>query len=130
MHLREILSTTDIQVRNRKLKTVFQPASDGIEVDGCELHTLIILLNLTLKNDQIDYCDPLSAAATIKDQKHMKSCIDEIQWIHSHNLKYPNARVSKQCLRCASPEIHDEYITSANFESRFGWSHDGQKIRH
>jgi CRISPR-associated protein Csy2 len=129
MHLREILFTTDIQVRNRKLKAVFQPASDGIEVDGCELHTLIILLNLTLKKDQIDYCDPLSAAATIKDKKHMKSCIDEIQWIHSHNLKYPNARVSKQCLRCASPEIHNEYITSANFQSRFGWSHDGQKIR-
>lgn len=129
MHLREILSIADIQARNRKLKSAFQPASDGIDVDGCEVHTLVILLNLTLKNDQIDYCDTISAKAAISDHKHFNYCIDEIQWLHSHNLKFPNARVSKQYLRCPPPKYNDEYITSANFEPRLGWSHDGQKIR-
>lgn len=129
MHFRELLDIEDVQTRTLALRRAFFPFNDFVDVTGEELLTLVALLNLTYRKDQVvDLLDPKLAKETIKNKAHLDKCIEEVAWFHSHNLKYPDPRVSKQNLVVGSPLIQPNILSSANCIRTLGWAHDGAKV--
>jgi len=130
MTLADIITTQSIAERNRALKRAFAPDSNGVEVVGKEQEALVVLLNLSLRKEEVDdLCDLALATTTLRNQKHLQLCCSEIQWLHSHNLKFPNARVSHQRLLTSPQAPVSGTLSSANFPARYGWSHDSARIR-
>lgn len=129
MHFRELLENEDVQNRTQALRRAFFPFNDFVDVTGEEFLTLVVLLNLTYRKDQVlDLLDLKLAKETIKNKAHLDKCIEEVAWFHSHNLKYPDPRVSKQNLFVDSPLIQSNILSSANCIRTLGWSHDGAKV--
>jgi CRISPR-associated protein Csy2 len=129
MYLRELLVTENIPDRNQSLRRAFSAYTGTIDVTGCEASALIILLNLTYRKNQIDdLLDKKLAKKSLNNEEHINKCVNEVQWFHTHNLKYPDIRVSKQNLVVDSPLLHSSVLSSANFDRTFGWAHDSSKV--
>ena len=129
MHLRELLITKNIAERNQSIRRAFSAYTDTIDVTGCEDIALTILLNLTYRKNQVDdLLDKRLAKKAINDEKHFNKSIGEVQWLHTHNLKYPDIRVSKQNLVVDSPILHSSVLSSVNFDRTFGWTHTSAKV--
>lgn len=129
MHFRELLDIEDVQKRTEVLRRAFFPFNESIDVTGEEFFTLVTLLNLTYRKNQVsDLLDLKLAKETIKNKTHLYKCIEEVAWLHTHNLKYPDPRVSRQNLVVDSPLIHSHVLSSANCIRTLGWSHDGAKV--
>ncbi len=129
LHLKELLNDTDIAQRDIALRRAFGSFTEPVDITGCENSTLIILLNLTYPRRNVDdLLDKKLAKKTLNNESHIECCLGEVQWLHSHNLKYPDIRVSKQRLLVASPVLHRSVLSSANFEACLGWSHDAAKV--
>lgn len=129
MHLQEILTTENIQERDQSLRRAFSAYSGSIDITGCENTALIILLNLTYRKVQIDdLLDNKLAKAALNNDAFINKWIDELKWFHTHNLKYPDIRVSMQNLAIDSPVRHPNVLSSANYERAYGWSHDSSKV--
>jgi CRISPR-associated protein Csy2 len=129
MHFRELLEIEDVQTRTEALRRAFFPFIESIDVTGEEFFTLVTLLNLTYRKNQVsDLLDLKLAKETIKNKTHLDKCIEEVAWMHTHNLKYPDPRVSRQNLVVDSPIIHSNILSSANCTRSLGWSHDGAKV--
>ena len=128
-HLSEILSEESIFERDRAIRRAFNPYSNAVDVTGCELSALIILLNLTYRKVQVDnLLDKKLANAALNNGGLISKCVDELQWFHTHNLKYPDIRVSKQNLAVDSPVLHPSVLSSANYKKTFGWSHNSAQV--
>ncbi len=129
LHLKELLNVTDIAERDIALRHAFSSFTKSVDITGCENSALIILLNLTYPRKKVaDLLDKKLAKKTLSSEDHIEECLSEVQWLHSHNLKYPDIRVSKQRLLVAPPILHRSVLSSANFEPCLGWSHDSGKV--
>jgi len=129
MHLKELLEIQDITERNKLLRRAFSAYTETIDITGCEEFALIILLNLTYRRNQVeDLLDKVLAKKTLNNEDYIGKCINEVEWFHTHNLKYPDIRVSKQTLAVNPPPLHPHVLSSANYDKIFGWSHDSAKV--
>jgi CRISPR-associated protein Csy2 len=85
-------------------------------------------VNLTHKRSDVD--DLLSqelAQNTLLDSKHLQACINEVRWLHTHNLKYPDPRVSGQRL-VASIHPAQGVVSSAGLMHTVGWAHNSSAV--
>lgn len=131
MDLKELLNTEDKGEKNRQLKRAFSSFTPFIVIDDCELAALITLINLTYSAKyQVDLCSIQSAKDALSNDKHFLSCVDQVNWLHTHNLKYPDARISHQRGLFSRPEKINGVLSSANVPHILGWSHDGAKVNH
>ena len=129
LHISELISIGDAQERNIAIRHAFASFTQPVDITGSETNALIILLNLTYsKKDIDDVLDKALARKTLKNKRHIDNCINEVQWFHSHNLKYPDIRVSKQRLVAPPITLQRSVLTSANCEKSLGWSHDSAKV--
>ncbi|WP_022940476.1 type I-F CRISPR-associated protein Csy2 [Psychromonas hadalis] len=129
LHIKELLNDTDIALRDVALRHAFSSFTEPVDITGCENSALIILLNLTYPRKKVDdLLNKKLAKKTLNNEVHIENCLGEVQWLHSHNLKYPDIRVSKQRLLVALPVLHRSVLSSANFEACLGWSHDSAKV--
>jgi CRISPR-associated protein Csy2 len=128
-HLRYLLVNEDVAQRDLLLRRAFCAYTKPIDVTGDEANALIVLLNLSHKKRLVnDLHDKKLAKKTLSNEKHIDACINEVQWLHTHNLKYPDIRVSKQTLVVPSPMLNQSVLSSANYERSLGWSHDSAKV--
>lgn len=128
-HINLLLEIEDIQVRDLALRRAFTAYIEPLDVTGYELSALIILLNLTYPRKRVDdLLDKRLAKTTLNNDTHIDACIAEVSWLHTHNLKYPDIRVSKQRLLAPTPVLHPHVLSSANCELALGWSHDSAKV--
>ena len=103
LKFQELLDIDDISERNIALRRAFTAYTAPIDVTGYEASALTILLNMTYPRKRVDdLLDKRLAKQTLNTDAHVDACIDEVQWLHTHNLKYPDIRVSKQRLITAS----------------------------
>ncbi|WP_051201976.1 type I-F CRISPR-associated protein Csy2 [Ferrimonas senticii] len=129
MHLSELLKIPDIEERDKQLRRAFSPATALIEVSGSELKALTILCNLTFKrNDVQDLLSISQAKQVLSDPVHFERCLKEARWFHSHNLKYPDPRVSHQRLILPQPQTIFGAITSSAEPALWGWSHNSSEV--
>ncbi|MGS0824942.1 type I-F CRISPR-associated protein Csy2 [Shewanella sp. 0m-8] len=129
LKFQELLGIDDIAERNIALRRAFTAYTAPIDVTGSEASALTILLNLTYPRKRVDdLLDKRLAKQTLNTDAHLDACIDEVKWLHTHNLKYPDIRVSKQRLITASPFSHPHVLSSANCTRALGWSHDSAKV--
>lgn len=127
--LKELLIIDDLKEKNSQLRKAFSAYTPLIDITGLEKTALIILLNLTHRKALIeDLCDENLAKGTLLDEAHFDKCVNEIEWLHSHNLKYPDIKVSKQRLLVPYPSIISGVISSANCQRTLGWSHNSTTI--
>ncbi|WP_198158443.1 type I-F CRISPR-associated protein Csy2 [Enterovibrio coralii] len=124
--LRDVLEDEEPDIALRK---AFAAYSELVDVTGEETQTLIVLLNLTLKRDEVEsLTSRKSARAVLKDEAHIDSCLEEVRWLHSHNLKYPDTRVQAQRILCGDLPLIAGVLGSANCERRLGWSHNSSQV--
>lgn len=131
MHIIDLLNITDCSERDRMLRRSFAPYSESISVDNNEFEALIVLLNMTFKRDQIqNLCDERHAQHIVCDRKHLAHCINAVRWLHTHNLKYPDCRVSGQRLIIESPDLIPGVISSAGLLLAMGWANNSADINY
>ncbi len=97
--LSDLLAIEDEAIKQTALKKMFMPYTEDVCVDGYEQETLTILLNLS-SSHQADRCsdwlDVARAQRYLKDRENLDASLAEIQWFHTHNLKFPDCRVKDQ----------------------------------
>lgn len=127
--LKELLIIDDLKEKNNQLRKAFSAYTPLLDITGFEREALIILLNLTHRKALVeDLCDEKLARHTLLDEQHFDKCVNEVEWLHSHNLKYPDIKVSKQRLLVPRPSIISGVISSANCQRTLGWSHNSTTI--
>jgi CRISPR-associated protein Csy2 len=127
--LESLLVIKEVEERNIALRRAFAPYTGDIDVTGNEADALMILLNLTYPKKLVkSLLDKRLAKKTLRNEQHIDFCIAEVAWLHTHNLKYPDIRVSKQRLIAPAPVFHPQVLSSANFTPILGWSHDSAKV--
>jgi CRISPR-associated protein Csy2 len=128
-HIKQLLEIDNIQDRDITLRRAFTAYTECLDITGDESTALVILLNLTHSRKLVDdLLDKDLAKKTLKSETHLDQCLNEVLWLHTHNLKYPDIRVSKQRLITAPPFSHPNVLSSANCISTLGWSHDSAKV--
>ncbi|MGI2171094.1 type I-F CRISPR-associated protein Csy2 [Shewanella sp. MF05960] len=128
-HLSELLQIKELDERTEAIRRDFSSFTDGIDVTGCEKEALIILVNLTFPKKIVkDVLDKKRAKATLKDEYHLNECIKQVEWFHTHNLKYPDIRVSKQRLIAKPIESQRQVLSSADCRPSLGWANNSAKI--
>lgn len=102
----ELDSTKGLSLKDRSdaLKRLFEPYTDNIDVTGYEFECLCILTNLTSK-----------VAAELSNHKHAKQVLavdafwlkfkKVLSQLHTHNLKWPDSRVSLKHQIRAIPKV-------------------------
>lgn len=129
MHLSELLKIQNIDERNQLLRKALAAYTDVVDVTGCELQLLIIAINLTIpKKDVDDVLDRSLAKSLLNNKDHLQHCIDEVQWFHTHNVKYPDSRVKGQRIIAQIQESVDGVLCSSNLSQAFGWSHNSSHV--
>lgn len=129
MHLKDLLGIKDYGERDRELRRYFSPYSAVMDVDDAEKMALVVLINLTLKRDRVEsLCDEGLAKQLLSDEGHIANCLHTVRWLHTHNLKYPDARVSGERLIIGSPSLISGVISSASLAMSMGWAHDSSDI--
>ncbi|MFT6506412.1 MAG: CRISPR-associated protein Csy2 [Colwellia sp.] len=129
MHLQELLAIESVPDRDQSLRRAFSAYTEEIDITGYESIALTILLNLTYRKVQIDnLLDKKLAKKALNNESLLNKCIDELQWFHTHNLKYPDIRVSKQNLVVDSPMLHPLVLSSANYDRAYGWTHNSAQV--
>lgn len=129
IHLQELIENDDIAERNKSLRRAFSSYTETIDVTGSEEFALVILLNLTYRKNQVDdLLDKKLAKVVLNSEEKISKCIEEVQWFHTHNLKYPDIRVSKQNLAVDSPVLHPYVLSSANYPKGLGWTHNSAQV--
>lgn len=119
-------SGTDPSLTIRK---AFAPYTELLEVEGCLEEACVVLLCLSHKRSEAhNLLDKGLARRTIMDKLHLQACADEVQWLHTHNLKYPDIRVSGQRLLAASVKPAINSLSSADCVQRLGWSHNSASV--
>jgi len=131
MPLHELMNLHDQAEQDKALRRAFAPYTPDIELEGEEYRALVVLVNLTLKRDQaVDLCDESQAQRLVNDDKHLEHCVHQVAWLHSHNLKYPDTRVSGQRLVIDAPPLIPGVVTSAGLQNRLGWANNSAEINY
>ncbi|WP_153446844.1 type I-F CRISPR-associated protein Csy2 [Vibrio algicola] len=129
--LSELIAIENLTDRQAALKKAFMPYSDLVEVDGNERDALRVLVNLSLTKPECkNWLDKERAKQYLSNPENISIGCDEVKWMHTHNLKFPDCRVAKQRL-LAEPLICDEsFISSTSVMSSLGWSHNSAVYKH
>jgi len=115
--------------RNTAVRRAFLMYTPAVEMHGNEADALTVLLNLTHRRDKVDdLFDQRSAKATLANAAHITKCLEQISWLHSHNLKHPDIRVSKQRVLTGTPPLVDGVVSSANCAQTYGWAHNSANV--
>ncbi|WP_249332068.1 hypothetical protein [Pseudoalteromonas rubra] len=131
MELHRLLQNISSKELTQTLRAAFAPYSEHVDITGSEPQALVTLINLTYKRKDIKDLTSVSVAkAALRDEQHLKTCIDEVKWYHTHNLKYPDIRVSHQRLLAHVVDDGLRVVSSASYPTQFGWSHNSAKINH
>ncbi|MDN3380735.1 MULTISPECIES: type I-F CRISPR-associated protein Csy2 [unclassified Pseudoalteromonas] len=131
MNLQNALVIESLKEKTTTLRKLFAPYTAHVAVDGFEEQALTVLINLVYKRSEIDdLTSTRTAKSVLRDEVLLSRCINEVKWFHTHNLKYPDIRVSHQRL---ISEVVSEDITgicSRSLSLSFGWSHNSAEINH
>ncbi|PSW47464.1 hypothetical protein C0W66_17950 [Photobacterium kishitanii] len=130
MKLSDLLEIEDKKERQIALKRAFMPYSELIEVDGHEEAAVTILLNLsTTKPKSKDYLKQQTANLFLRIESNIETTLAQMQWFHTHNLKYPDCRVKNLRLIASVLPTKEKFISSAYLHASYGWSHNGADYR-
>ncbi|MBR9923404.1 MAG: hypothetical protein GYB28_00220 [Gammaproteobacteria bacterium] len=115
--------------RSEAIRKAFAPYTPLLEVSEDVNAAVLVLLNLSHKSQYApDLLNKKRAIETLKDWQHIESCAQEVQWLHSHNLKHPDTRVAYQRLLVKAEKPSDSAVSSYNSVSRLGWSHNSAAV--
>lgn len=130
LSFQQLLEMSDVPTRNMEIRRGFAAYTELLDITGFEVESLTILLNSTFPRKQIyDLMDTQHAKRTLRNEAHIRKCMIEVQWLHTHNLKYPDIRVSKETFIAGRPPFAiSQFLSSANCEPMMGWSHDSAKV--
>ncbi|WP_248291058.1 hypothetical protein [Pseudoalteromonas arctica] len=131
MNLQDALAIEPLKEKTTTLRKLFAPHTPHVAVDGFEEQALTVLINLVYKRSEIDDLTSVRAAKSVlRDEVLLSKCINEVKWFHTHNLKYPDIRVSHQ--RLISKVVSEDIagICSRSLPLSFGWSHNSAEINH
>jgi CRISPR-associated protein Csy2 len=131
--LETVLNITDVKERTSQLKRGFAPHSSMLfDVSGLEQIALVILINLTwsAKDKPDDLLDKLIAKKQLANSNFLSCCVDEVAWFHTHNLKYPDIRVSMQRILSLPPNQQAKVLSSADVPMFVDWAHDAKKVNY
>ncbi|MDF5081810.1 type I-F CRISPR-associated protein Csy2 [Vibrio parahaemolyticus] len=128
-NLKELLQSNPDDL-NKELKRAFRPLTPHIKIDGKELDALTILVNLTGKTaDQKDLLDRTRCKEKLRDEKWLGLCLNTIEYIQSHNLKFPDIR-SGGVIRASTLGSLPEHLLSSSKLPQLFWaySHDSKYV--
>tara|TARA_R110001583_G_scaffold96841_1_gene241532 strand:- start:2429 stop:4507 length:2079 start_codon:yes stop_codon:yes gene_type:complete len=129
MDFGQLLEIEQEAERTDAIRRAFAPFTEPLDVTGLEEQAAIVLVNLSLKRaDVFDLLAKRLAVNTLKDEKHVRACLSEMRWLHTHNLKYPDSRVAGQRLVSTMLETVSGYISSAGLPLMQGWSHNSSAV--
>ena len=131
MNLQDALVIELLKEKTTTLRKLFAPYTPHVAVDGLEVQALTVLINLVYKRSEIDdLTSTRTAKRVLRDEVLLSKCINEVKWFHTHNLKYPDIRVSHQ--RLISDVVSEDIagICSRSLPLSFGWSHNSAEINH
>lgn len=131
--LGDVLKIEDEAVKQATLKKVFMPYSQNVDIDGNEREALTVLVNLSSHHKGSmcsDWLDIERARNYLSEQTNIVSSISEIQWFHTHNLKYPDCRVSAQRIVAEPLSTDNVFISSSGLQSSLGWAHNAASYRY
>ena len=129
--LQDLIDIEDSKLRFTEIKKAFMPYTRPVDVDGSEKQALIVLLNLSLSKPEAKDClDFTRALGYFANSDNLATAEQEIQWFHTHNLKFPDCRVSKQ--RIISTPLYSEKLTltSQSLNRTYGWAHNSAVYKH
>lgn len=128
MLLKELVNLPDAE-RSGAIRKAFAPYTFLLEIADEIFNASIVLINLSHKRNEVhDLLDKSLAIEILKNGRYIKECANEMQWLHTHNLKYPDARVAGQ--RIIAPRVQPEVpvISSWSCWPRKGWSHNSASV--
>ncbi|ANQ21042.1 hypothetical protein BA893_04945 [Vibrio natriegens] len=129
--LQQLIEIDDDKLRFSELKKAFMPYTRPIEIDGNEKQALTILLNLSLgKPVAKDSLDISRAERYFADPENLAKAEQEIQWFHTHNLKFPDCRVAEQRILATPLPSETPTLTSQSLEQAYGWAHNSAVYKH
>jgi CRISPR-associated protein Csy2 len=131
MNLQDAFAIESLKEKTTALRKLFAPYMPHVAVDGLEVQALTVLINLVYKRSEIDdLTSTRTAKIVLRDEVLLSKCINEVKWFHTHNLKYPDIRVSHQ--RLISEVVSEDIagICSRSLPLSFGWSHNSAEINH
>ncbi|WP_030072686.1 hypothetical protein [Halomonas alkaliantarctica] len=115
--------------RSEAIRKAFAPYTPLLEVSENVNFAILALLNLSHKRQLApDLLNKKRAIEILKDWQHIESCAQEVQWLHSHNLKHPDTRVAHQRLLVKAEKPSDSVVSSYNSVRRLGWSHNSAAV--
>ncbi len=129
--LKALLDITGTSEKNDLIRKRLKPSSPALTADGLEFEMCIILLNLGYsKTENVDLTSIETATDFLVDSDHLPSVISESKWLHTHNIKYPDIRVSGKTIRANVLDKNIEGICSFGIAdcAQLGWSHNGKYV--
>lgn len=131
MNLQDAFAIESLKEKTTALRKLFAPYTPHVAVDGFEEQALTVLINLVYKRSEIDDLTSVrTAKSVLRDEVLLSKCINEVKWFHTHNLKYPDIRVSHQRLISEVVSKDIAGICSRSLPLSFGWSHNSAEINH
>lgn len=129
--LQDLIDIEDPKLRFAEIKKAFMPYTRPVEVDGSEKQALIVLLNLSLSKPEVkDWLDFPRALGYFADSDNLSVAEQEIQWFHTHNLKFPDCRVSEQRIIATPLYTETPTLTSRSLNRAYGWAHNSAVYKH
>lgn len=129
--LQELMDIEDSKLRFAEIKKAFMPYTQPVEVDGNEKQALVVLLNLSLKKPEAkDWLDSSRALGYFVNSDNLDKAGEEIQWFHTHNLKFPDCRVTEPRIIAVPVHTDTPTLTSQSLRRSYGWAHHAANYRH
>lgn len=115
---------------NKELKQAFRPLTPHIKIDGKELDALTVLVNLTDKTaNQRNLLDRAKCKDKLRDEKWWRFCLNTIEYIQSHNLKFPDIRSDGVIRASTLGSLPEHLLSSSKLPQHFwAYSHDSKYI--
>ena len=133
MHINFILKEENIEKRNHDLKRAFNYASPLIHIDDFEREAIVVLINLT---EKIQLCRDVLSEVQAKNlavnHPHIKSCVSSLEFLQTHNLKYPDIRCKGVIRAFDNENMRKDAFgeESENEQVILDWSHNAKYINH
>jgi len=127
--LKELLQSKPDDL-NLELKRAFRPLTPHIKIDGKELDALTVLVNLTDQTaDQKDLTDRAKCKEKLRDEKWWRFCLNTVEYIQSHNLKFPDIRTNGVIRASTLGSLPEHLLSSSKLPQQFwAYSHDSKYV--
>lgn len=118
--LKELLRS-DTDNLDADLRKAFRPLSSGLDITGCELDALTILVNLTdTVPEQKNLLDRNKCREKLRDEHWWARCLKTVQYRQSHNVKFPNILATGIIRANPIGDIPDHLLSSSKLSIQ-GW---------